>query len=427
MAKAGCDLTQREGDARAVRDHGGRAMEEEGTMDRDDMTPAEGAAPLAAPVAISALEPLLMTPMEAVEEAGAWAELAEQAMEPNPFFRPEFLLSYLHHVESEPITIAAVRRRGGGGLAGLMPLGRKPLGLAWKTPHVWTHAYAPLGTPLLCADCAQAAAEKLLRVVMSHVGTFLAMPQQRLDGAVAAAFRDAAAAARLKLDDTAHYERPVLSLEGTMEAFLQRISGQRRRRYAKGYRRLKEQGHLVRDHLSGAQAVEAFDAFLELEQSGWKGESATALASNPYHAAFAREAVQEFAASGKLLVDRLRLDERTIAAVVAFRDGPRVYEWKIAFDEEQASQSPGVQVVLAAMENYFAIDGLLEVDSLSGQAPSLIDGMWKDREIFGTMLIAGGRGAGARMAMAHADIAAYETARRSAKGVLSRLGKRRKG
>ncbi len=395
-------------------------------MNRDDMTSGEKGPPLAAPIVISALEPLLMTPMEAVEEEGAWALLAEHAVEPNPFFRPEFLLSYLHHVESEPITIAAVRRRGGGGLAGLMPLGRKSLGLAWTAPHVWTHPYAPLGTPLLAPDCAQAAAEKLLRVVMSHMGTLLAMPQQRLDGPVVAAFRDAVVAARLKLDDTAHYQRPVLSLDGTMEQYLQQISGQRRRRYAKGYRRLKEQGHLVRDHLHGAQAVEAFEDFLALEQAGWKGESETALASNPYHAAFAREAVQEFANSGKVLLDRLRLDNRTIAVVVSFRDGPRAFAWKIAFDEEQASQSPGVQVMLAAMEGYFASADLSEVDSLAGQASSLIDGMWKDRATFGTLLIAGGRGAGVRMAMAHADIAAHDTARRSAKGVLSHLLKKRK-
>ncbi|MEI2386748.1 GNAT family N-acetyltransferase [Breoghania sp. JC706] len=391
-----------------------------------DEDPSEDPSSLAAPSLVSSLEPLFMTLLEAEAELPAWQALASHALEPNPFFRPEFLLPYLRFAEPAVVSIAAVRRRSGGGLVALAPLGRRTLGLAWSAPHVWTHPYAPLGTPLLAPDCAEAAAMKLLRLAQMQMGPLLALPEQRLEGTVADALRSAACELGLKVGQTATYLRPVLPVEGSMEHYLADFSSQRRRGYAKGYRRLKELGHLVRDHLRGAHAAVAFDDFLALEEAGWKGESGSALASNPHHAAFAREAVGQLAASGCLMLDRLRLDDRTIAAVVSFRDGPRAFAWKIAFDEAHARYSPGVQVMLAAMENYFHHEALAEVDSLAGRAPSLVDSLWRERASFGTLLIAGGGFSAARLASAHGDIATHDMARRGAKGMKAVLRRFRK-
>ncbi|MDJ0930506.1 hypothetical protein [Breoghania sp.] len=179
------------------------------------------------------------------------------------------------------MTIAAVCHRSDGVLVALAPLGRRPLGLAISAAHVWTHAYAPLGTPLLVPDCAHEAAVKFIRLVTMQTGPMLALPEQRLDGSVAGIIQDAAVSLGFRVGRTSTYLRPVLSAHDTMERFLSEVSSQRRRRIAKGYRRLKGEGHLVRDHLKGAHAAQAFDDFLELEQAGWKGEHNTAIAGNP--------------------------------------------------------------------------------------------------------------------------------------------------
>ncbi|MDJ0930507.1 GNAT family N-acetyltransferase [Breoghania sp.] len=127
------------------------------------------------------------------------------------------------------------------------------------------------------------------------------------------------------------------------------------------------------------------------------------------------------AASGCLMLDRLRLDGQTVAALVSFRDGPRAYAWKTAFDETHARSSLGIQVTLAAMENYFSFEDLVEVDSLGGRVPSYVEDLWPDRTDFGTLMIAGGSVAFARFAAARVDIAAREGARRSVKKIIASL------
>ncbi|PTW63369.1 acetyltransferase (GNAT) family protein [Breoghania corrubedonensis] len=395
-------------------------------MESDPTLPGDETTSLAAPSTVSPFEPLFMTLVEAEAETSAWQSLSDQAMEPNPFFRPEFLLPYLHYAEPAVVSIAAVRRRVGGQLVAFAPTGHRKLGLSRSAPLVWTNAYAPLGTPLLAPDCAEAAATKFLRMLMMQTGPLLALPEQRLDGTVAEAIRAGAQALGLKVAQTSSYQRPVLAVHGSMASYLSHFSSQRRRRYAKGYRRLKGQGHLVRDHLRGVHAAAVFEDFLALEQAGWKGEAGTAIASNPHLATFARKAVEQLAAAGCLMLDRLRLDDRTIAAVISFRDGPRAYAWKTAFDETQARNSPGLQVVLAAMENYFHHDALVEVDSLAGRAPSLIDDLWRERASFGTLVVAGGGLSSARLLSAKGDIVARDIARLGAKRLDSALRRFRK-
>ena len=46
--------------------------------------------------------------VDAAAEAAGREALADAAVEPNPFFRPDFLLPYLQHMERHKVAICAV-------------------------------------------------------------------------------------------------------------------------------------------------------------------------------------------------------------------------------------------------------------------------------------------------------------------------------
>ena len=94
-------------------------------------------------------------------------------------------------------------------------------------------------------------------------------------------------------------------------------------------------------------AIEAaLQDFLELEASGWKGAAGTAAVNDPAVLDFFRTAIVDLAAEGHARVDRLVQDGRVIAAAVTLMSGDTAWFWKIAYSEDLARSSPGVQLVM---------------------------------------------------------------------------------
>src|SRR4051794_12162536 len=97
------------------------------------------------------------------DHLGAWRALAQRAVEPNPFFEPEFVMP-------------AARRLGHGGL-GLLVVASSPRewvaclpvrsASSWKRMPVpalagWRNLYCFLGTPLVAPDAPRESLERLV-------------------------------------------------------------------------------------------------------------------------------------------------------------------------------------------------------------------------------------------------------------------------
>jgi hypothetical protein len=85
-----------------------------------------------------------------------------------------------------------------------------------------------------------------------------------------------------------------------------------------------------------------FEAFLTLEQNGWKGQNGTALLSEPDQANFGRTMVTALAQAGGASIYALELDGRPISVQVVLRAGHAAYTWKTAYDERLGDYSPGM-------------------------------------------------------------------------------------
>jgi hypothetical protein len=146
------------------------------------------------------------------------------------------------------------------------------------------------------------------------------------------------------------------------------------------HRRLEEIAPVTMNAAAGQQDVAAaLKDFLALEASGWKGRAGTAAANHPAIRSFFETAVAALAADGRARIDRLFLDGRAIAALITFLSGDTAWFWKIAYNEDTARYSPGVQLAVGVTERLLADPQIARVDSCTTANHPMIDRIWRER------------------------------------------------
>jgi hypothetical protein len=360
---------------------------------------AAAAAPIARPRPQARRGTFALEPIEALPRVSERIDrLAERALEPNPFFLPEFLEPAIQALGRRGLRLAVFSDRSdlrffapvlatGGGLMG----GRRF--------SVWTHPYAPLGTPLIDRDIAADAIEGLLKHMRTSGRTLFAVPHLPLQGPTAEALR--IAAAREGSWTVAQRQmRPILlpgAADGPVE-FERMVSQKRRRELDRQLRRLCESGLVSFMSAHSASEIEsAFNMFTQLEASGWKGRGGTALKRRRAVHEFARIAVTQLAQRGRAAIDVLRVGDKPVAALIRFDHAGLSIPWKVAFDESFAAFSPGKQLMCDETRRWLADRTVQRVDPVCEEGNALMAPLWPGREPYGTLLISSRRlGIGAR-------------------------------
>jgi CelD/BcsL family acetyltransferase involved in cellulose biosynthesis len=130
------------------------------------------------------------------------------------------------------------------------------------------------------------------------------------------------------------------------------LSGNLRRDVGRCRRRLGELGRSELDvHEDTAGLAEAF----AIEQSGWKAEAGSAIASHPETESFYTEIASWAAENGWLRLIFLRLDGRAIAFHLALEHRGAYFPLKGGFDPEFRAFSPGKLIIHATLERAFTL------------------------------------------------------------------------
>jgi CelD/BcsL family acetyltransferase involved in cellulose biosynthesis len=317
--------------------------------------------------------------------AAEWASLARHALEPNVFYEPAFALAaapvFGNHVGALLIWSQSNPRQ----LVGFFParIERFRYGLPLPVLVGWTHAYAPLGTPLVDA----ASAEEVISAWLDHIAAnpefpkHILLPYLAMEGATAVALARVLARREGGLALFDAHARALLAPGCERTFYLERAIGPKKRKELRRQRkRLAETGHLVSAADAASPGITAaLDDFLGLEAASWKGGAGTAARCREELAGFLGQAVTALAQEGKAEIVRLCLDDRAIAALVTLRSGRTAWSWKIAHDENFARYSPGVQVLLDATERLVADEGTHRVDSCATANHPMIDHIWRER------------------------------------------------
>ncbi|WP_269931157.1 GNAT family N-acetyltransferase [Aminobacter sp. HY435] len=322
--------------------------------------------------------------------------LSARTIEPNVFFNPRFLAPAMPRLEDREVRLAVIRDGSEyrSRLRLLVPYSVEkpavPLGV--PVMRTWSSPFGPLGTPLLDRDDPEGViADFFAMLARPHLKLpkVFVLPDMRLDGAVARMLSAVADVNGLPLQVTGRFDRPFLesNLEG--DEYLKASLGNRHyKEFRRLGRRLADQG-LVEHRVARSEdeVRQGLEQFLTLEASGWKGRKRTAMATDRYRAAFAREAVHRMSEHDLCRIHSLTLDGRTIASLVVFIEAGVAYTWKIAYDETMATFSPGVLLMMGVTSQHLDDPNIVMTDSCAVPDHPMVGKMWSERRPMGTLVI----------------------------------------
>jgi CelD/BcsL family acetyltransferase involved in cellulose biosynthesis len=301
---------------------------------------------------------------EAQSLAAAWTELGSNAAQPAGINTPELILPLLKHVGGAKLQTVA----HGPDLLMAFPVSEKALfSKSWETPLTSSglpHVSSELSASVLLAFI-NAQTKPVLFTAIPAQGSFIESLKKQ--------------SSNFQIIET--WQRAALEPLGSFENWLQTNFDQKRRKEFKRLRnRLSEQGEMVTDVLQAGQDPKPFITdLLSLEAKGWKGGRGTAIAANPKLKLAFEEACASLHLANKLRFWTLKLDGNPLASLFAIVEGDQAWLGKIAYDEEFAKYSPGVQIILDATEAFFAETQIKRIDSSAIPNHPMIDRIWRDR------------------------------------------------
>lgn len=322
--------------------------------------------------------------------------LCTRTIEPNVFFNPRFLAPAMPRLEDREVRLAVIRDGDEfrSRLRLLVPFSveRPPVPLGVSIMRTWASPFGPLGTPLLDRDDPVGVVEDFFDMLSrSHLKLpkVLVLPEMRLDGAVASLLTTVAEARGLPLITMGRVERAFLESRLDGDDYLKAsLTSNRYREFRRLKRKLAEQGELVHSVARGPEDIRpAVEGFLALEAAGWKGRKRTAMATDRYRAAFAREAVHGLAEQDLCRVHSLTLDGRLIASLIVFVEAGVAYTWKTAYDESFSAFSPGVLLMIEVTKQHLDDPNIDLTDSCAVPDHPMISRLWSERKPIGTLVI----------------------------------------
>lgn len=342
---------------------------------------------------VAALRPL----DPAAPWVAAWTALGRHALIANPFY--------------EAACALAARRAFGEGIRLLIVADRPPeepgarLLAVWPHRRVerwgfplgvllgWTHGYAPVGVPLLDRDRAEAALAALLAAprALGEPSRML-LPNAPTEGAFAALL----AAARVRQAAYWPVDRgfldPTALPPDARAAYLDHLSGNRKRRLRKARRRLDGDGTVTFEILADPAVLSAaVDAHVVLEGATWKARVGTSLVQRPEEADLLREAVAGLAAEGRVRIARLRRGETLLASMILPLVDGEAFVLKVASDDSDAAAATGVQLVHRLTEAVLDGCDITRIDSCAPPDFPLATLFWTERKPVVHLLLEAGR------------------------------------
>ncbi len=338
----------------------------------------------------------------------AWRELARSALEPNAFHEPWMMLPALRaFAAGEGVFFVLVyghaprQPAGRPVLCGLFPLHRRRLSraLPLRVVGLWKHLYCFLDTPLVRADCAAPTLAALFDWLYASPlgGALLQFDAMTADGPFARALLAHCNAALRPTFVVEAWARACLEPRSPdaqgAEAYLhEAMAGKRLKDLRRKERALGGAGRLDYRVLGqGEDPAPWVESFLRLEASGWKGTEGSAMACRPENAAFFREMTQAAAEQGRLQMLGLFRDGQPLALKCNLLAPPGGYAFKIAFDEAEARNSPGVLLEVYTLEHLHRQRSTRWLDSCAVPNHPMIDRLWLERRMVQSLLVATGR------------------------------------
>jgi CelD/BcsL family acetyltransferase involved in cellulose biosynthesis len=271
----------------------------------------------------------------------AWKELSARC-KASPYLDPGWLSCWWPAFGTGEIEIGTVWRRGR--LAAVLPMARRA-GHLESTANYHTPLFG-----ILAED--DTAAVSIARELFRDAPARVTLATLEPEGATLQACKDAAEEAGFKVVVRPHLLSPYVDLRYGWNEYQRNLHSHLQRNLRRGRRQLEEIGPLKVEIVSGGEALEErLEEAFQVEASGWKGRSGTAIQSRPHTLLFYRRLAEWAAAQGTLRLYLLRLGERVLTMCLTLQQHGRCCMMKGGYDEEFKRFSPGNLLTAALIED----------------------------------------------------------------------------
>jgi CelD/BcsL family acetyltransferase involved in cellulose biosynthesis len=311
----------------------------------------------------------------------SWQDLADRAVEPNPFYEPGCLIPAAIH-QSFGHEIQLVVAEDDGRFHACLPIRRVSRWRKLPYPMVTTQVrrMTYLGTPLVDPEHGTDAVAVVLSALSDRRRELRArvlVVQELTDGPVASMFRSAAARLRLPLIVFESFERGFLGRHDP-PAHEKAHSPKTLSNLARKQRNLgKELGGTV-ELVDRGNDHDAIDEYTELEASGYKADVGVAMATVPGEPEYFRDMCERFAAQGRLHLLSLTNGTRTPAMIAWITGGDTQFQFKWSYDEQFSKYSPGILLHTEAMRFFEKTDAQF-LDTCTWGENQMINSIYPDR------------------------------------------------
>jgi len=156
---------------------------------------------------------------------------------------------------------------------------------------------------------------------------------------------------------------PIIPYEKRFKQF----SGNFRSNLRRARKALAKLGEIeYRSAIEPAELREAFEIFVELEASGWKGQQKTSIRDFPGFYEFFSSLVENFGELGRCEIQLLLLEGKPLAGELLLQSGTTLYQVKLAYDEEHSRAAPGNMLMEHLLRQCDERDDIDTLDLVSG-------------------------------------------------------------
>jgi hypothetical protein len=324
-----------------------------------------------------------------------WDDLAEHAVEPNPFYESWMLLPALRNYGSgkDLRFLMVFGETGNSLLCAVFPLVRahRFMGLPVSTWTMWKYDHCPLTTPLIRKGYEREALKVLFEWLGSGEGEcdLLELKHVAADGPFQQALVD-----RLHVIGSVPivgelFTRALFRPEINAEQYFTRVmSAKSRSVFRRKSKLIAELGTVEFTTLQPADNIDGWiESFLRIERSGWKGREGSALACKDSHRNFLLEAGTEAFRRKRLLMPAMLLNGKAIAQHCYFLSGHGSFFFKPAFDETYARFSPGLQLECETIRQLHETPYVKWMDSCTSPDNDMYNRLFLSRRTIETLLI----------------------------------------
>lgn len=289
-----------------------------------------------------------------------WDALADRAAG-QPWVRPGWVDAWWRAFGAGPLEIMALRHNGE--LAAVLPLCRRMGALSsvtnWHTPE-----FDAVGE--------ESAVAELIAKLLRRRPRRMSMAFVNADVGASFALREIAKRRGYRLIVRPLEHSPYIATDIGWTTYLAARDGKMLRELRRRRRLLEREGALSFSIERGGELLEQLvDEGFRVEAAGWKGESGSAVASDPATLSFYHQVARWASSRGALRLGFIRLDGRAIAFDFSIEEDGVHYLLKTGFDPDFSRFSPGKLLRYKMIEHTFDA-GLRFYEFLGSNNP------WKD-------------------------------------------------